>query len=142
MAKGRIPVDVDMPTWGRIRTELVVEPSPGDLRRMFERNSDIQLRGVAARGTCYVFDGHTATHAHVRRALGLDCNLSEGCDFWIVAEGAEIFSHDWDSDGLTRDGMTFVKGRGEDPGLEKTREWFERATVGAEVSVPAPGRRP
>jgi hypothetical protein len=142
MAKARIPVDVVHPRWGRIETVLIVDPSPKDLKRWFDQNPNGQIRGVAARGSCYVFDAYTATHTRVREVLGFRSNLSEGCDFWVVPEGEEIISPEWDTDGVARDGLTFVKGTGNDRGIEMVEAWFLRPPTDIAVNETCPSRTP
>jgi hypothetical protein len=101
--------------WGDVDVELHFDPSMRAIRSLMERSRQGMVRGVHHEGTTVVFDAWKATHALVRAALGhpLSHFDREGCDFWVVMDGEEPFSQDWETseDNAVRDGLRLITGR-------------------------------
>lgn len=115
--------------WGDVDVELRFDPSIRVIRGLMERSHQGMVRGVHHGGETIVFDAWKATHALVRAALGhpLSHFDDEGCDFWIVSDGEEPFSPEWESseENPVKDGLRLIAGRGGET-LEGTpiHEWF------------------
>lgn len=127
MHRNLLPIDVSDPVMGRIRTNVLIDPSPRQVVKFAETVPERQLRGTACDGKLILYPAWDATHIQMRRFFELPHTGDGGSDFWVVPEGADPLSSDWHSSGdePVRSGMRLVVGPfDDDPALAGLKEWF------------------
>ncbi len=127
MHRNLLPIDVSDPVMGRIRTNVLIDPSPRQVVKFAETVPEGQLRGTACDGKLILYPAWDATHIQMRRFFELPHTGAGGSDFWVVPEGADPLSPDWYSSGdePVRSGMRLVVGpTDDDPALAVLKEWF------------------
>lgn len=116
---------------GRIRTNVLIDPSPRQVVQFAATAPQNQLRGTACDGRLFVYPAWDVTHLQIRTVFGLPSLLDGyGSDFWVIPAGSDPLSPDWYSSGdePVRSGMRLVVGsRDDDPALAVLKEWFAAA---------------
>jgi hypothetical protein len=124
---------------GRIRTNVLVDPSPRQVVKFAATVPTGQLRGTACSGKLIVYPAWDATHIQMRRFFELPPTCDGGSDFWVVPEGADPLSPDWYSSGEepVRNGVRLVVGSSsDDPALAELKEWFFDAVHAQSFTAP------
>lgn len=107
-------------------TTVMKNPTFQDLKSLISSSKERQLRGTVF-GDVFVWDANDAIHSWVKHELGISETI--GNDFWVIDEGSEPFSFDWETreGNPIRDGLRLVEGRDlrMTPGSEKLYRLFE-----------------
>ena len=122
---------------GRIRTNVLIDPSPRQVVKFAATLPMGQLRGTACGGRLIVYPAWDVTHIQMRRFFELPHTGDGGSDFWVVPAGADPLSPDWYSSGdePVRNGMRLVVGPSDDdPALDELKEWFSDAVHAQSLS--------
>lgn len=125
---------------GRMRTNVLIDPSPRQVVQFAATVPEGQLRGTACDGKLIVYPAWDATHLQMRRFFALPSLLEgAGSDFWVIPAGSDPLSPDWYSSGdePVRNGMRLVIGTAdEDPALAGLKEWFSAAAPAQSFASP------
>lgn len=119
---------------GRIRTNVLIDPSPRQVVQFAATVPQNQLRGTACEGRLLVYPAWDVTHLQIRTVFGLpSAPDGSGSDFWVIPAGSDPLSPDWYSPGdePVKSGMRLVVGPSDDdPALAPLKEWFAAAAPG------------
>lgn len=113
---------------GDTAASVLIDAGPREILRFAGISERKQLRGVACSGQLVVFPEWHLTHHHVRTAFGMPGYLAAGTDFWIIQDGDDPLSPDWDAsdDDPCKNGFRLIVGRrGDDDAILPLKSWFQ-----------------
>lgn len=127
--EGVIPIDYEHRIWGRMQTQVTVDPKPALLKALLRKAKDHQLRGIAANGHVYVLPAYDATHVAIRETLELPTGFGAWGDFFIIKDGDDPLSDDWyqSDDNPVRNGMALLGHPNSlnNPEMAVILQWFQ-----------------